>query len=92
MTDDNIEDRLDEWRERNPLYAFRRTKDTFISIAATILDVSINSLSSWERGLSMPSDENFVKIAAFMDRKEKSLRKTWSRWLKDKPTVNRNAV
>lgn len=67
---------LAQWRAES---AHRTQADT-----AGRVGVSVNTIRSWEQGVSAPNEGNMVKLAIVMDRP--LVDRAWSDWLAARPS------
>lgn len=75
------------WRDRNPLRAWRHKNDETMATVAGRMNVAFVSVQLWESGGRVPTDIAVAKMAELMDRDPAGLRRSWSRWLDQRPSV-----
>lgn len=84
---------LKEWVEKNPLRVWRKLSGYTIMEVAVMLDVSAITVTSWERGLTLPNNRNWVKLAEMMvgvsdwDHRHDETTAEWMRWHDSRPGV-----
>ena len=80
-------DTVDHWTGTNPLRCHRRTQQISLIKAAAEIGVSVNTLTKWEAGATMPRPENFARMAALIGR---PIHEEWQRWHQSKPAGRSN--
>lgn len=76
---------LDQWRELNPLYRYIKSKNITHADSATVIGVSANTIKTWMRGDSCPSDLHMYVVSKFLNIGSMKLIIDWNRWMKNKP-------
>lgn len=66
--------------QTNPLYKFRKANNQSLRSAAIYIGVSHGAADNWEKGLAYPTDENFLKMANWMEVDVADLHRRWSNW------------
>lgn len=74
---------LQEWRESNPLRAWRLKTGTKAARIAERLDVSRVSVMHWEKGDKTPAPLRMAAIAKMIGMPD--CRRRWLHWLADRP-------
>lgn len=77
-------DRFREWVDRNPLRAWRRKNGVAIMDAASQMGVSMTIIQLWEKGVHVPSADNFDRLEALVG---STVARDWSKWFNAKPQM-----
>lgn len=76
---------MTEWREQNPLRAWRRRTGTHATTVAARLDVSNVTIMHWEKGNKTPKPANLKAIGRLIG--DPKIRLTWARWQANDPRL-----
>lgn len=76
---------MNEWRDINPLRAWRRTTGTKATTVAARLGVSGISVMLWEKGEKTPRPENLNAIGRLIG--DPRIRQTWAVWIAQDPRL-----
>lgn len=84
-----IEARFEEWRKKNPLRFWREQQEPSVTKATVcaVAGVTLNTVTKWEQGSAMPSDENMESLAELMGRDASELKSEWHNWMQAAGTV-----
>ena len=74
---------FDQWVAQNPLRAWRKANGVSIMEAAARLGASMTSVQLWEKGVNVPNDGNFAKIAVLV--RAAGVKRRWADWYNRKP-------
>lgn len=69
-----------EWRDRNPLRAWRNNRATSAFRAAGLLGVSVQALTRWESGAAMPNATSMALISELIGDPVDELQARWAKW------------
>lgn len=84
-----VEEKLEAWREKNPLRMHRIKKDMTLADAATWLSVAVNTINRWEDGTSVPGLGNMVSLTSLV---RSDIQAAWNKWIRDKPKPDHSKV
>lgn len=75
--------RLQEWKSKNPLKAYRKQEGLTQPDLAAIVGVSVYTIQRWEDGSVSPSGENEVKLGKLIE----GFSDQWNEWKDNKPSL-----
>lgn len=80
-----LEDAHAAWIETNPLRRWRTEQRLSMMRAGALMGASISSVSHWEMGSRIPTEESFGKLAKLMGVKASKLVADWNAWIGARP-------
>ncbi|WP_318152996.1 helix-turn-helix domain-containing protein [Metabacillus arenae] len=83
MVELNIKERLQQWKNENPIRKYRKESGLSQPDIAGLIGVSTYTVQRWEDGSVSPSGENLKKMSKLIDEIEESL----SEWKNNRPTL-----
>ena len=76
---------MNDWRDENPLRAWRRKTGTKARTVADRLEVSNITIMHWEKGDKTPKPENLKAIGRLIG--DVNIRQSWARWIANDPSL-----